>query len=528
MTTAGQRALPAPAAAPPTPLILPLAARVLAQSADGILAFDRECRYTYWNAAMERLSGLPASEVLGQRAFDLFPFLVDIGEDQYYQRALAGEEVWSRARPFVVSRTLRRGFFDGSYGPLRDDAGAIQGGIAIIRDVSEAHWAAEQVKETEGRFRTMADAAPVLLWMSEPDGMCTFFNQTWLDFTGRTLEQEWGVGWAEGVHFEDLQRCLDTYVEAFNERRVFELEYRLRRRDGAHRWILDRGTPRYMPDGTFAGFIGSCIDITERRALESELRRAVQVRDEFLSIASHELKTPLTALQLQIDNLHRTLKRSPGPALRSGRLDSNAAAVAEQAQRLTELVELLLDVSRINSGRLRFDCSEFDLVDLVQGTVERWRQAAGRRPGEVNPAPADETEFTTDLPAELPGTWDRLRLEQVLNNLLSNAVKYGGNQPIHVQVVGTEARARLRVVDRGIGIAAVDQPRIFGRFERAVSSRHYGGLGLGLWITRQIVEGMGGSIEVESESGKGSTFTIELPRAIVDPTITARSRLPGW
>jgi PAS domain S-box-containing protein len=509
------------------PLTLPLAARLLAQSTDGILAFDRECRYTYWNGAMERLSGLSAPEVLGRSAFEVFPFLLATGEDEYFRRALAGEEVRSRGRPFYIAGTDRRGVFDGSYGPLRDDSGEIQGGVAIIRDVSEAHWAAAQVQETEGRFRTMADAAPVLLWMSDSDGLCTFFNQTWIDFTGRSLDLEWGVGWAEGVHFEDLQRCLDTYVEAFNERRVFEMEYRLRRHDGEYRWILDRGSPRYMPDGTFAGFIGSCIDITERRALEGDLRRAVQVRDEFLSIASHELKTPLTALQLQIDNLHRCLQRSPAQSLRNGRLASSAEAVAEQSQRLTELVELLLDVSRINSGRLRFDWSEFDLVELVRAAVDRWRQVANRRQLESGAPQPPEARFTTELPEQLPGIWDRLRLEQVLNNLLSNAVKYGRNQPIHVQISGGEGRARLRVVDRGIGIAPPDQPRIFGRFERAVSSRHYGGLGLGLWITRQIVEGMGGSIEVESEAGKGSTFTVELPCSIAEAAASGRSQPPS-
>jgi PAS domain S-box-containing protein len=514
MASAQGRAWPA---APPA-LTLPLAGRLLAQSADGILAFDRECRYTYWNAAMERLWGVPADQVLGRPAFELFPFLVEIGEDQYFRRALAGEEVWSRTRPYRVAGSNRQGFFDGSYGPLRDDNGEVLGGVAIVRDVSERHWADEQVKETEARFRNMADAAPVLLWMSDPDGLCTFFNQTWLDFTGRTLDDEWGVGWAEGVHFEDLQRCLDTYVQAFNARRVFEMEYRLRRGDGAFRWILDRGSPRYTPDGTFAGFIGSCIDITERRALEGDLRRAVQVRDEFLSIASHELKTPLTALQLQIDNLHRLLQRSPGQALRSGRLSTSALAVAEQSHRLTDLVELLLDVSRINSGRLRFDCSHFDLVDLVRSVVERWRQVANRRQSEASSVQRAPAELTVDLPDRLEGTWDRLRVEQVIDNLLSNAVKYGRNQPIHVELSGTEARAQLRVIDHGIGISPVDQPRIFGRFERAASSRHYGGLGLGLWITREIVEGMGGSIAVESESGKGSAFTVQLPRWAPDPT----------
>ncbi len=496
---------------PHTPLTLPLAARLLAQSADGILAFDRECRYTYWNPAMERLSGMNASDVLGQSAFEVFPFLVEIGEDQCFHRALAGEEVRSQGRLFSIPGTRRSGFFDASYGPLRDESGQVQGGVAIVRDVSEHHHAADRLHETEARFRTMADAAPVLLWMSGTDGLCTFFNQTWLDFTGRPLEDEWGVGWAEGVHFEDLQRCLDSYTEAFNARRVFEVEYRLRRYDGEFRWILDRGSPRYLPDGSFAGYIGSCIDITERRALEGDLRRAVQVRDEFLSIASHELKTPLTALQLQIDNLHRCLNRYPNDPNQHGRLQSSAGAVAEQSQRLTELVELLLDVSRLHSGRLRFDCSEFDLAVLLRTVVERWRQFAVRRQSD-NAGLQTEPRVTAEIPERLIGTWDRVRLEQVLNNLLSNAVKYGQSRPIHVQLTATDHSARVQVQDRGIGIAPADQARIFGRFERAVSSRHYGGLGLGLWITRQIVEGMGGSVGVQSELGQGTTFSVEIPR----------------
>src|SRR4051812_34225848 len=144
----------------------------------------------------------------------------------------------------------------------------------------------------------MADASPVLLWMAGRDALCTFFNQTWLRFTGRTLEEEWGVGWAEGVHFEDFQRSMDTYTAAFNKREVFEMEYRLKRADGEYRWILDRGTPRLAQDGTFAGYIGSCVDITDRKKLEISLRQAVRDRDDFLSIATHELRTPLTSLQL--------------------------------------------------------------------------------------------------------------------------------------------------------------------------------------------------------------------------------------
>jgi PAS domain S-box-containing protein len=484
-------------------LTLSMAERLLGRSNDGILAFDRDCHYIYWNSAMERLSGLLAKDVVGQRAFDLFPFLVETGEDQFFHRALAGEDVIAHNRSFSVPGTRRRGFFDGHYGPLYDDSGANIGGIGIIRDVTEQRRAAELLTETEQRFRTMADVAPVLLWMADPDGLCTFFNQTWLQFTGRTLEQEWGVGWAEGVHFEDFERCLDTFNQAFNHRRVFEMEYRLRRADGEFRWILDRGSPRYTPDGSFAGYIGSCIDITEHKALETKLRDAVQARDEFLSIASHELKTPLTSLQLQIDSLERQLEVRPEEALRTGRLCSGARAVSDQADRLATLIEVLLDVSRINAGRLTFECSDVDLVPLVQDTAERWRPDAAR-------AGCELSVNVEDTSNQLVVHWDPLRLEQVLSNLISNAIKYGQGKPIAVTVARRDGGARLQVSDRGMGVSPVDQLRIFERFERAAASRNYGGLGLGLWIAKQLVEGLGGSISLDSAPEKGSTFTVEL------------------
>jgi PAS domain S-box-containing protein len=489
-------------------LTLPMAERLLGRSNDGILAFDRNCQYIYWNPAMERLSGMRAADVLGQQAFDLFPFLTETGENQFFHRALAGEEVAVYNRSFFIPGTKRRGLFDGSYGPLYGEDGAIIGGIGIIRDVTEQRRAAELLSETEQRFRTMADVAPVLLWMADPDGLCTFFNQTWLSFTGRTLEEEWGVGWAEGVHFEDFQRCMDIYNQSFGQRRVFEMEYRLRRADGEYRWILDRGSPRYTPDGTFAGYIGSCIDITERKALEDKLRDAVQARDEFLSIASHELKTPLTSLQLQIDSLERQLQLRPEEALRSGRLASGAKSVSDQADRLAKLIEVLLDVSRINAGRLTFECSDVDLVPLVRDTADRWRPDAAQAGSELT------VNVEGDCGSDpLVVYWDRLRLEQVLSNLISNAIKYGQGKPIAVTLARADGGARLQVSDQGMGISPGDQARIFERFERAAASRNFGGLGLGLWINKRLVEGMGGSISLDSVPAKGSTFTVELGRS---------------
>ncbi len=369
---------------------------------------------------------------------------------------------------------------------------------AVIRDVTSHQRVAQAMGEIENRFRNMADASPVLLWMAGTDGLCTFFNQTWLTFTGRTIEEEWGVGWAENVHFEDFAHCMNTYVQAFNARAVFEMEYRLRRHDGEYRWILDRGAPRYTPTGGFAGYIGSCIDITERRLLEQELRGAVQERDEFLSIASHELGTPITALRLLVETLLRALRRK----IDERQTAEMVGAIEDQILRLSRLVETLLDVSRIAEGRLTLAPEPIDLTALVDRVVTRMTQVAVDAGCPVS----------FEAPGPVPGVWDRVRTEQVITNLLSNAFKYGAGKPVNVLVSADDSTARVRVVDRGIGIPVHKQGVIFERYERAAPKNHYGGFGLGLWITRRTLQEMGGTIRVESEEGAGALFEVELPR----------------
>src|SRR5262249_51826884 len=180
------------------------------------------------------------------------------GADAPLARVLAGDEVELEDCPYAQpANGAGPRTYEVRYLPWRAESGAVEGGVGLLRDTSRRQQAEQRAQETESRFRIMAAAAPVLLWMAGPDALCPFFNQTWLDFTGRTLEEEWGVGWAEGVHFEDFQRCVDTYMAAFAERRTFEMEYRLRRADGEYRWVLDRGTPRWERDGRFAGYIGS-------------------------------------------------------------------------------------------------------------------------------------------------------------------------------------------------------------------------------------------------------------------------------
>jgi signal transduction histidine kinase/CHASE1-domain containing sensor protein len=240
-----------------------------------------------------------------------------------------------------------------------------------------------------------------------------------------------------------------------------------------------------------ARLVAAAVDTSRLLRREQE---AVTARDEFLSIASHELKTPLTSLILHTDALRAAARRAS-----PGQLSARADLIRRSADRLARLVSSLLDISRIGAGRLDLEREEADLAEVVREVAERFEEEAGKAGCElrVDAAPA-------------PGFWDRLRLDQVVTNLLANALKYGAGAPIDVTVRAQDGRAFLTVRDRGIGISEDDQRRIFQRFERAVSQRNYGGFGLGLWIVRQIVEAQGGTVHVESAPGKGSTFTVEL------------------
>ena len=244
----------------------------------------------------------------------------------------------------------------------------------------------------------------------------------------------------------------------------------------------------------------------------SRVEQAVRARDDFLAIASHELKTPLTPLQLQLDSLRRVM-------LRSGSADAQMRSALDmmdrQVDRLTNLVQSLLDVARIAGGRLELQPEDLDLGELV-------RELGQRFTGEAEQA-GSRLDIAIDQAAPLHGRWDPTRLEQVVNNLLSNAIKYGAGKPIDIRVSGTASQVKLAIRDQGIGLSSEDAGRIFRRFERAVSSRFYGGLGLGLYITRQIVEAHGGEISVSSALGEGSTFTVTLPR-VASPGLVALRR----
>jgi len=267
---------------------------------------------------------------------------------------------------------------------------------------------------------------------------------------------------------------------------------------------VSRGQPDHpytLEDQEFLQELGdrAALTIQNVRLLRTA-QEAVRLRDEFLAVASHELKTPLTPLSLKLQGLERMIEPGSDPHF-TERLARDVETMRRQVRRLTNLINDLLDVARISGGRLKLRLEEVELPGLVREVASRFEPEVERAGGRI--------EVSTGEP--FTGHWDRLRLEQVVTNLLSNSLKYGPGKPIHVRVEAQAGQARLTVRDEGIGVEPRLRARIFEKFERAVSDRHYGGLGLGLYITRQIVEALGGSIEVESEPQQGATFTVLLP-----------------
>jgi PAS domain S-box-containing protein len=247
---------------------------ILESITDAFCVLDHQWHFIYINSQAEQVLQKTRQELLGHSIWEVFQEAVGSVFYEQFHKA-ANEQVPVEFQAYYPPLDT---WFEIRAYPSAD-------GLAVyFRNINEAKHREAALLESESRFRSMADSAPVLLWISGTDTLCTFFNQTWLDFTGRTSEQEMGNGWMEGVHADDSQRCLDTYLSAFNAHEPFTMEYRLRRADGAYRWVLDTGTPRFTPDGNFAGYIGSCIDITVNKEAEAALQKYA---DQFQELYNH-------------------------------------------------------------------------------------------------------------------------------------------------------------------------------------------------------------------------------------------------
>ncbi|WP_051963532.1 PAS domain S-box protein [Deinococcus misasensis] len=408
---------------------------------------------------------------------------------EFRVRNREGDWVWLHAIQTVFSRHP-----DGTPASL----------LGAALDITERKKTEMALQESERRFQLVANHAPVMVWMADFQYGASFFNTSWLDFRGRSLKQELGEGWHEGIHPEDRLRCENTFLEAHHHGTAFTLEYRLKRFDGVYRWIVDRGVPRFTETGEFKGFIGASIDIHDRKLAETvlqdsekRLRELMDAQKRFVADAAHELRTPLTAIQGNLDILVRYADIPEEEKLEI------ITDVQKEATRLGRLVHDMLQLARGDSGASLREES-LDLGRLVLDTFrETERVFSSHR-------------FVLDRVQSLPFTGDADRLKQLLLILLENALKYTPEQgEIHLSLEKQEGFALLKVQDTGMGIHEEDLERVFERFFRADKSRHRtqdpGGTGLGLPIAKWIVEAHKGKIWLESQVDQGTTVHVRLP-----------------
>lgn len=352
---------------------------------------------------------------------------------------------------------------------------------------------------SEAKFRTIADAMPQMVWSTLPDGFHDYFNQQWYDFTGVPAGSTDGEGWNGIFHPDDQDKAWERWRHSLATGETYEIEYRLRHRSGAYRWVLGRALPVLDEGGAIVRWMGTCTDIDAQKRAEEELRDTNRRKDEFLAMLAHELRNPLAPIASAV-HLLKLGRAEPA------RLEKVSGIIARQVQHMTALVDDLLDVSRVTRGHIEIEKHPVDLKSAVTAAIEQARPLIGSRGHTLN------LHMDASDPVVLG---DRTRLVQVIANLLNNAAKYtpkGGD--ITLSVTASGERASVSVVDNGSGIEAGLLPYVFDLFTQGARTldRAQGGLGLGLALVKSMVELHGGSVQAESAgAGMGSRFTIALP-----------------
>ena len=376
----------------------------------------------------------------------------------------------------------------------------------VLRDATASVQAARGTQEVESRSRVTSDSAPVLVWMARADMARDWFNKSWLKFRGRTLGDELGQGWTDGVHPEDLERCLGIYRSSFAEHEPYSMDYRLRRHDGVYRHMLDTAIPRWGDNGDFLGYIGTCVDITDRKELEDKLaehtrtlRLADRRREDFLAKLSHELRNPLGPIANAAAIL-RTLERG------NRNLVMVREIIERQVAQLRRLITELVDVTRITRGRVVLQREPVDIGTLIDSAVDEVRPDLQSRHHVLR---------ITRPSVRLACDGDAQRLVQALAALLSNASKFSPDgSTILVSTHVTGETVAISVRDPGRGIAPEFLPRVFELFVQDAQTPAHAdsGLGVGLTIAKRVAELHDGSVEITSSGlGLGTVATLRLP-----------------
>jgi len=457
-------------------------ASIVESSDDAIISKDLDGIILSWNAGAQRLFEFTKTEIVGQPITMLIPDELHAEENKILQRIRAGEHIQHYE---TVRRTKGGKRIDVSLtiSPVRNSAGVVIGGSTIARDITDRKRAELILRESEERFRLVADTAPVLIWMSGTDKLCTFFNQGWLSFTGRSMEQELGEGWVIGVHPEDVQRCLRTYSASFDARAPFEMEYRLRRFDGEFRWIVDYGTPRCESDGTFCGYIGSAVDITERKTSEESLHtlsgRLIHAQEQERARIARELHDDfsqrLALLGIGLGQLWKELPES-------------------QVEQRTGVLEILKGTKEMSSDlhslSHQLHSSKLELVGLVSALSGLCKEMSEKYKIEIH--------FTKSGSLPKMTKEVELCLFRVTQEALGNVVKHSQSKSAQVELGANSLGVSVRIKDAGRG------------FEPDLSNP---AAGIGLVGMRERLRLVGGRLFVKSVLLRGTEIIAEVPQA---------------
>jgi PAS domain S-box-containing protein len=453
-------------------------AAIVESSEDAIIGKDLNGIITDWNNGAQRLYGYSADEVIGKPISILVPS--DRVDDfiEIMRKIRAGESV----KHFETVRRKKNGTcvqVSLTVSPVVDTDGRIIGASAIARDVSERQRQEAAVRESEERFSLIANATPVMIWMSGVDKLCNYFNHGWLEFTGRSLKEELGNGRSEGVHPEDLAQCSETYTQSFDRRESFAMEYRLRRHDGQYRWVFDRGVPRFEMDGAFAGYVGSCVDVTERKLVEqirADVSRTLleaqeQERTRIARELHDDIGQKLALLSVEISQMKETLPH--------GELRSQMDALEKQA------VEISADTQSLSH---ELHSSKLEYLGLVLAMKNFSKEFEDKHNVEI--------EFDGgDVPSVVPQNI-ALCLFRVMQEGLRNSLKHSGVRFFKVNVQGSPTEIRLSVRDSGVG------------FEPELAK---GTQGLGLISMRERVRLVNGTISITSSPQSGAEIRVFVP-----------------
>jgi len=467
-----------------------------------IIAFrGQDRRIETVNPEFERAMGWTLKEIRGQN-LDIYALFFPDPDSRQMALDLMAESTgeWNDLKVSVKDGRV----IDVATTFLRLSDGSTLG---IGQDITERKRAEAELRESEARFRLVADSAPVLIWMSGTDKLCTYFNKPWLDFTGRSLEQELGNGWAEGVDPEDLQRCLDTYIQSFDRREAFRMEYRLRRHDGEFRWVLDIGAPRFNPDGSFAGYIGSCIDVTEKRRAEEQLRQAqenlarvsrVIAMGELAAAIAHEVNQPLGAV---VTNASASLRWLAGQPPNLGEAREAIDRTVRDANRASEvIVKIRALLQKVPPQMEQLDVNVVIREVLTLADNELLRSGIA---------------VQTDLAPDVPKVFgDRVQLQQVLLNLILNgidAMRTITHRPRELRIKSATHPdgVLIQVHDSGDGVNPEQANHIFDPFFTTKPQ----GIGIGLSVGRSIVEAHGGRLWFTPGASHGVVFQFTVPKA---------------